>query len=151
MIGYARQFVVAASVLGVVALGAPAHGQSGAVDLRNNDGLTPLDLVADSWSVELDGLYEFLSVAFQMNLDIGRIQAVRPEVRAILESAGWPGDGRPSASGAKLRAYRLSSSYHAYCELDDSARPGWPASLSGRSCRPVGDRGCLRAVDLFPP
>ena len=88
MIGYARQFVVAASVLGVMALGAPAHGQSGAADLRNNDGLTPLDLVADSWSVELDGLYEFLSVAFQMNLDIGRIQAVRPEVRAILESAG---------------------------------------------------------------
>ena len=59
-----------------------------APDLRNNDGQTALALMADPWSAELDGLYEFLGVVFQMNLDIDRIRAVRPEVRTILQSAG---------------------------------------------------------------
>ncbi|MEE2965624.1 MAG: hypothetical protein VX427_15965 [Acidobacteriota bacterium] len=48
-----------------------------------------LDLVADPLSADLDGLYEFLGVVFQMNLDIDRIRAVHPEVRTILQSAGW--------------------------------------------------------------
>jgi len=47
-----------------------------------------LDLVADPLSADLDGLYEFLGVVFQMNLDIDRIRAVHPEVRTILQSAG---------------------------------------------------------------
>ena len=59
-----------------------------APDLRNNDGQTALALMADPWSAELDGLYEFLGVVFQMNLDIDCIRAVRPEVRTILQSAG---------------------------------------------------------------
>lgn len=59
-----------------------------AADLRNNDGLTPLDLIADPWSTELGGLYQFLGAAFQMDLDIDRIRDIRPEVRAILQSAG---------------------------------------------------------------
>ena len=59
-----------------------------ATDLRNNDGVTPLEAVSGPWSEELRGLYEFFDGIFQMQLDIDRIREVRPEVHAILQAAG---------------------------------------------------------------
>lgn len=56
MIGYARPFVVAASVVGVMALSAPVYGQTdlvrfliekeAALDVQNNDGATALHVAA---------------------------------------------------------------------------------------------------------
>ena len=57
-------------------------------DLRNNDGMTALEAVSDPWSEELRGIYEFFDAIFQMQLDIDRIREIRPEVHAILQTAG---------------------------------------------------------------
>lgn len=59
-------------------------------ELTNNDGLTALDMVLPPWSAEVEGMYGFLGSMFQMDLDIGRLEAQRPVVRDLLqeESAG---------------------------------------------------------------
>ena len=68
--------------------GLPRPEAGAATDLRNNDGVTPLEAVSGPWSEELRGLYEFFDGIFQMQLDIDRIREVRPEVHAILQAAG---------------------------------------------------------------
>jgi ankyrin repeat protein len=55
--------------------------------LTNNDGLTALDMVLPPWSPEVEGLYGFLGSMFQIDLDMDRLQAERPKVRELLQTA----------------------------------------------------------------
>ena len=60
-------------------------GAGAARDLQNNNGLTALDLVSGPWTAETDGLYGFLGMVFEMDLDVDRIREVRPELHILLQ------------------------------------------------------------------
>ncbi len=54
-------------------------------DVQNNDGLTALDLVSGPWTAETDGLYGFLGMVFEMDLDVEQIREARPELHVLLQ------------------------------------------------------------------
>jgi len=54
------------------------------VNAENNKGQTPLDTVAGQWNQELEGIYEWFEEVVEIELDIERIKAVRPEIAEIL-------------------------------------------------------------------
>jgi len=55
------------------------------VSARGQNWQTPLDLVASSWNPEVEGLYRYVGEVLQIELDLGRIEAARPEITAILQ------------------------------------------------------------------
>ena len=46
---------------------------------------TPLDLVASTWNPDVEGLYRYVGGLLQLELDLGRIAAARPQITAILQ------------------------------------------------------------------
>jgi len=54
------------------------------VNARNQRGEAPLDTVDDSWSEPLEGIYEVIGGYLQLELDLERIKAARPEIAAML-------------------------------------------------------------------
>jgi len=58
------------------------------VTAKNNDGQTPLDIVAGEWSETLEGIYRTIGGMLQIQLDLGRIKAVRPQVAELLRKHG---------------------------------------------------------------
>lgn len=51
---------------------------------RNSSDQTPLDVVTMEWTPELEQLYVFFADALQLQLDLDRIRAARPEIADIL-------------------------------------------------------------------
>ena len=58
------------------------------VNAKNIRAETPLDSVAGEWSQELEGLYRYIGEPLQLQLDIERIKATRPQIAAILRKSG---------------------------------------------------------------
>ncbi len=69
--------------------------ESGAdVNSTNNAGRTPLDTVSAAWSPDLEAKYTFFAEAFQIQLDLERIQSTRPVVADTLRKHG----GKPASA-----------------------------------------------------
>jgi hypothetical protein len=69
--------------------------ESGAdVNVANNAGRTPLDTVSAAWSPDLEAKYTFFAEAFQIQLDLERIQSTRPVVADMLRTHG----GKPASA-----------------------------------------------------
>lgn len=62
--------------------------QGASLEIRNTSGSTALDAVAGEWSPELEGFYTMLGDALQLDLDLARIQAARPQVAELIRSHG---------------------------------------------------------------
>lgn len=53
-------------------------------ELKNNYGRTALEAVSGEWNSEIEGRYTQIAAALQLNLDLNRIKAARPQVAEIL-------------------------------------------------------------------
>jgi len=58
------------------------------VNLRSDKGETPLDTVAAEWSEEIQGILQFIAGLLKLEVDVERVQAVRPKIAAILRKNG---------------------------------------------------------------
>ena len=58
------------------------------VNAKGIQGLTPLDMVASPWGREWEGIYRNVGGNLQIQLDLERIKATRPQVAAILRRSG---------------------------------------------------------------
>lgn len=54
------------------------------VTAKNNDGQTRLDIVQGEWSETVEGIYRTIGRILQIQLDLERIKAVRPQVAELL-------------------------------------------------------------------
>jgi hypothetical protein len=70
------------------------------VNAKNIRGETVLDTLAGPWSQELEGFYRYIGGLLQIQLDIERIKAARPQVAAILRRSGGKTGGQPKAATA---------------------------------------------------
>jgi len=58
------------------------------VNAKNIRAETPLDTVAGEWSPELEGIYRYVAGLWQIQVDLGRIKAARPQIAALLRQLG---------------------------------------------------------------
>jgi hypothetical protein len=98
---------------------------------RRWDGQTALDLVAPPWSPELEGIYRYLEGLLQIELDLDKIKAARPEIAALLrEHAGKAesvkDDIWSAASGGDLRAIQRHIAAGADLNMIDSGMGNTP-------------------------
>jgi len=84
------------------------------VNAKNNTGQTPLDAVAGEWGPELEGIYKFIAGILQIQLDLEKIEALRPQVAAILrKSGGKPGSELKATSATTFRgSYFVNGEIH---------------------------------------
>ncbi len=74
------------------------------VNATNIRAETPLDTVAGEWSPELEGVYKFFGEILQIQVDLERIKAARPEIAAILrKSGGKAGSELEATAGTRFR------------------------------------------------
>jgi hypothetical protein len=62
--------------------------QGADVNARNSQGQTALDIVTIEWSDGLSGIYSYYAGLLEVQLDIDRVKATRPEIAAILRQDG---------------------------------------------------------------
>lgn len=67
------------------------------VNVKDIRGDTALDTVAFPWSQELEGLYRYLVGVLQIQLDLERIKATRPQIAALLRKYGGKTGGELKA------------------------------------------------------
>jgi hypothetical protein len=70
------------------------------VNAKNIRGETVLDAVAGEWSQELEGIYRYIAGLLQIQVDLERIKAARPQVAAILRKSGGKTGGQSKATAA---------------------------------------------------
>lgn len=58
--------------------------QGADLEIRNNFGVTAFESVSSEWSGDLQGFYEMIEEALQMDLDLDRIQECRPQVAELI-------------------------------------------------------------------
>ena len=58
------------------------------LNVRDEDGWTPLDNASGTWSPQLTGIVDWLSDYTEREFDVGEIQSARPKVAAILRKSG---------------------------------------------------------------
>jgi len=75
-------------------------GKGAVVNAKNIRGETPLDSVAGEWSQELEGIYKWIAERLNLQLDIERIKAARPQIAAILRKSGSKTAGQLTATVA---------------------------------------------------
>jgi len=78
------------------------------VNARNQRGETPLDTVDDAWSEPLAGIYQALGGYLQVELNLERIKAARPQIAALLRKAKATGARKQAVTEAGSTGYRGS-------------------------------------------
>lgn len=58
------------------------------LNVRDEDGWTPLDSASGPWSPQLTGIVDWLSDYTEREFDVGEIQSARPQVAAMLRKSG---------------------------------------------------------------
>ena len=94
------------------------------VNAKSIRGETPLLIVASPWSQGLEGFYRELEGLLQIQLDLERIKATRPQVAAILRRSGGKtvGDLWTAAGQGNIEAIKQ----HVSAGTDLNAKePGW--------------------------
>ncbi len=69
--------------------------KSAEVNAKNIRVETPLDTVAAPWSPELEGIYRYIGGLLQIELDLEKIKAARPQIAAILRRSGGKTGHKP--------------------------------------------------------
>jgi len=85
------------------------------VDAKNIRGETPLDAVAGDWSQELEGIYTWLAELWNLQLDLERIKATRPQIATILRKASRK--SAESLQSAQVRSTGFKGSYYMNGEI----------------------------------
>lgn len=62
---------------------------------RGSGGQTPLESVAEPWTEQLEGIYQAVEGALQMQLDYDQIKAARPKIAALLRGQAPDLDSEP--------------------------------------------------------
>jgi ankyrin repeat protein len=57
-------------------------------DLRNHYGQTPVETVSAEWSEDVAGVYTMFSQSLGIPVDLERIEATRPQIKAMIEGHG---------------------------------------------------------------
>jgi hypothetical protein len=87
------------------------------VNTKNVRGDTPLDITTAPWSQELEGFYRYVGELLQIQLDIERIKATRPQVAAILRRSGDKTGGELTAGTAGAKSTGFKGSYFVNGEI----------------------------------
>ncbi len=74
------------------------------VNVRNERSETPLDTVKDTWSKELEGVYQAIGGYLKLELDLQKIKSARPEIAALLAKKG----GKSGKAEVKSTGFRGS-------------------------------------------
>jgi len=82
------------------------------VNARNQRGEAPLDTVDDSWSEPLEGIYEVIGGYLQLELDLERIKAARPEIAAMLSREAEKRGKADMASTGIRGSYFMNGEIH---------------------------------------
>ncbi len=84
------------------------------VNARNNRGETPLDAVSGEWGPELEGVYQFLAGALQIELDLENVYNQRPVIAGILREHGGK---TTDALGTAVKPAGFKGSYYVNGEI----------------------------------
>lgn len=57
-------------------------------NIPGGTGATPLEAAAAPWGPEIEGIYQFLASALQMEIDMESIKSLRPEIAELLKKHG---------------------------------------------------------------
>jgi hypothetical protein len=70
------------------------------VNARNERSETPLDTVSGAWNEELEGVYRAIGSSLNLDLNLEKIKAARPQITALLaEKGGKSGKVRTKSTG----------------------------------------------------
>ena len=78
------------------------------VNARNQRGETALDTVDDAWSEPLEGIYQAVAGALQLDLDLERIKTARPKITGLLRKAKAASPRKQAATESGSTGYRGS-------------------------------------------
>ena len=78
------------------------------VTAQNQRGETALDTVDDAWSEPLEGIYQAIGGALQLELDLERIKTARPKIAGLLRKAKATGSRKQAGTETGSTGYRGS-------------------------------------------
>ena len=58
------------------------------VNAVNKAGRTPLDAASREWGPAIEGLYKYIASTLQLEIDLERVQASRPQIAELLKKHG---------------------------------------------------------------